>query len=149
LRSPLATMSTPKLTILITGATQGIGYETVRQLSKHAHVYVFLSGRDPEQVQQALENLSKEDGCKAVIDSVIIDVSDDKSIEAAVKEVEAKLGDAALDVLVVSSILSFVVSSNQPMCRTTPVSPKIGRSPHVACAQFSRKYSQSTSLVQR
>jgi NAD(P)-dependent dehydrogenase (short-subunit alcohol dehydrogenase family) len=142
-------MSTPKLTILITGATQGLGYETARQLSKHTHVYVFLSGRNPERVQQARENLLKEDGCKAVVDSVIIDVSDDKSIKAAVKEVEAKLGDAALDVLVVSSVLPFVVFSSQRMCRTTPVSPKIERSQHGACAQSSRKYSQSTSLVQR
>ncbi|KIM87266.1 hypothetical protein PILCRDRAFT_3777 [Piloderma croceum F 1598] len=38
--------------------------------------------------------------------SVIINVSDDDSIKAAVKEVEAKLGDAALDVLVNNSGIS-------------------------------------------
>jgi hypothetical protein len=46
--------------------------------------------------------------CKAVLDNVIIDVSDDDSIKAAVKEVEAKLGDAALDVAPVGYVLSLV-----------------------------------------
>ena len=102
-------MSSPKLTILITGSNQGLGYETARQLSKYPHNHLFLSGRNPERVQQALESISKEDGCKAVLDSVIIDVGDDDSIKAAVKEVEAKLRDAALDVLVVGSALAFMI----------------------------------------
>jgi NAD(P)-dependent dehydrogenase (short-subunit alcohol dehydrogenase family) len=104
-----ANMSFPKLTILITGSNQGLGYETARQLSKHPHIHLFLSGRNAERVQQALESISKEDGCKAVLDSVIIDVGDDDSIKAAVKEVEAKLGDAALDVLVVGSALARMI----------------------------------------
>ena len=102
-------MSSPKLTVLITGSNQGLGYETARQLSKYPHIHLFLSGRNPERVQQALESISKEDGCKAVLDSVIIDVGDDDSIKAAVKEVEAKLGDAALDVLVVGSSLACMI----------------------------------------
>jgi NAD(P)-dependent dehydrogenase (short-subunit alcohol dehydrogenase family) len=101
-------MTSQKLTILITGSNQGLGYETARQLSKHPHVHLFLSGRNTERVQQALESISKENGCKAVLDSVIIDVSDDDSIKAAAKEVEAKLGDAALDVLVVCYVLSLI-----------------------------------------
>src|SRR5882762_9100590 len=69
-----ANMSFPKLTILITGSNQGLGYETARQLSKHPHIHLFLSGRNAERVRQALESISKEEGCKAVLDSVIIDV---------------------------------------------------------------------------
>ena len=103
-----ANMSSEKLTILITGSNQGLGYETARQLSKYPHVHLFLSGRNPERVQQALESISKEDGCKAVLASVIIDISDNESIKAAMKDVEAKLGDAALDVLVVCYVLSFL-----------------------------------------
>jgi NAD(P)-dependent dehydrogenase (short-subunit alcohol dehydrogenase family) len=101
-------MSTQKLTVLITGSNQGLGFETARQLSKRSDVHLFLSGRNPERVQEALEKISEEEGCKAIIDSVIIDVSDDDSIKAAVKEVEAKVGSAGLDVLVVSCVLSFV-----------------------------------------
>jgi NADP-dependent 3-hydroxy acid dehydrogenase YdfG len=71
--------------------------------------HLFLSGRNPERVKQASESILKEDGCKAVLDSVIIDVGDDDSIKAAVKEVEAKLGDAALDVLVVGSSLACMI----------------------------------------
>ena len=47
--------------------------------------------------------------CKAVLNNVIIDVSDDDSIKAAVKDVEAKLGDAALDVRVVAPV-GYVLS---------------------------------------
>jgi NAD(P)-dependent dehydrogenase (short-subunit alcohol dehydrogenase family) len=95
-------MSTPTLTILVTGSNQGLGYETARQLSKHSHVYLFLSGRNPERLQEALEKITGEDGCKAVVDKVVIDVTDDDSIMAGAKEVEAKVGNAGLDVLVVS-----------------------------------------------
>jgi NAD(P)-dependent dehydrogenase (short-subunit alcohol dehydrogenase family) len=100
--SPSTGISTSMLTILITGSNQGLGYETARQLSKHSHVHLFLSGRNRERLQDALEKIIKEDECKAVIDSVVIDVSDDDSIKAGVKEVEAKLGNAGLDVLIVS-----------------------------------------------
>ena len=99
---------TQKLTILITGSDQGLGYETARQPSKHPHVHHFISGRSTEQVQQSTRIHLKEDECKAVLDRVIINVSDDDSIKAAVKEVEAKLGDAALDVLVACYVLSLL-----------------------------------------
>lgn len=53
-------------------------------------------------MQEAVEKIKKEEGCQAVVDGVVIDVSDDASIKAGVKEVESKLQGAALDVLVVS-----------------------------------------------
>ena len=94
-------MSSPKLAILVTGANQGIGFETSRHLSKLEHIHLFVSGRNPTRVQEAASVLRAEEGCQAVVDSVVLDVSDDLSIQAAVKEVEIKLGGAALDVLVV------------------------------------------------
>lgn len=96
-------MSTPKLTILITGSNQGLGYEAARHLSKHSHIHLFISGRNSSRVQAAAEKIKGEEGCQATIDSIVIDVSDDASIKAGVKEVENKLGAAALDVLVVSA----------------------------------------------
>jgi NAD(P)-dependent dehydrogenase (short-subunit alcohol dehydrogenase family) len=95
-------MSTPTLAILITGSNQGLGFETALHLSKHSHVHLFVSGRNPSRVQEAVEKIKKEEGCQAVVDGVVIDVSDDASIKAGVKEVESKLQGAALDVLVVS-----------------------------------------------
>jgi len=91
------------LKILITGSNQGLGYETARQLSKYSHIHLFLSGRNQKQLQEAQEKISKDAGCKAVLDSVVIDVEDDESIQAAVKEVETKLGRAGLDVLINNS----------------------------------------------
>jgi NAD(P)-dependent dehydrogenase (short-subunit alcohol dehydrogenase family) len=95
-------MSTPALTILITGSNQGLGFETALHLSKHPHIHLFVSGRNPSRVQEAVEKITNEEDCKAVVNSVVIDVTDDASIKAGVKEVEAKLNGAALDVLVVS-----------------------------------------------
>lgn len=88
-------------TILITGANQGLGFETARQLSKQSNVHLFMSGRDSAKVQEAHAKITTEDGCQATVDTVIIDVSDDETIKAAVEEVTSKLKGAALDVLVV------------------------------------------------
>lgn len=90
------------LSILITGSNQGLGYETARQLSKHAHIRIFISGRDASRVEEALAKIKAEDGCVAIIESVVLDVGDDTSIQAAVQDMKGKLGGAALDVLVVS-----------------------------------------------
>jgi NAD(P)-dependent dehydrogenase (short-subunit alcohol dehydrogenase family) len=116
-------MSTPTLSILITGSNQGLGFETAIHLSKHAHIHLFVSGRNPSRVQEAVEKITKEKGCKAVVDSIVIDVGDDESINAGVKDVEAKLNGAALDVLVVRLLRRLSVTSQLIvcMCRTTPV----------------------------
>ncbi|KZP33681.1 NAD(P)-binding protein [Athelia psychrophila] len=92
-------MSTPT-TILITGANQGLGYETARQLSKQPNVHLFLAGRDLTKIQEAQTKISAEEGCQATVDTVTLDVSDDASIKAGVEEVQGKLRGAALDVLV-------------------------------------------------
>ena len=105
-------MSAPKLTVLITGSNQGLGYETARQLSKHSHIHLFISGRNLQRLQEALEKISNEGGCKAVIHTVIMDVSDDESIKAAVKEVEANVGSGGLDVLVVSFLVHNLVKKS-------------------------------------
>jgi hypothetical protein len=94
----------PKLTILTTGSNQGLGYETARQLYKHLHINLFLSRRNPERVQQALESMSKEYWYKVILDRVIIDVSDNDCIKDAVKGVVTVEG-----VLVVGYVLSVVV----------------------------------------
>lgn len=99
-------MSLPKLTILITGSNQGIGFEIARHLSKLEHIHIFVSGRNPTLVQHATSSLKAEEGCQAIIDCVVLDISDDLSIQAAVREVEAKLGGTALDVLVVRYVLA-------------------------------------------
>lgn len=106
-------MTTTTTTILVTGSNQGLGFETARQLSKLPHVRLFISGRDSNRVQEALAKIKTAEGCQASVEKVIIDVSNDESIKAAVKEVESKLEGKALDVLIVSaSLLKAVVKVN-------------------------------------
>ncbi|MDT3400050.1 SDR family NAD(P)-dependent oxidoreductase [Streptomyces sp. B1866] len=75
-------------TTLITGANKGLGYETARRLVAAGHT-VYVGSRDPDRGRRAAERL----GARAVQ----LDVTDDASVAAAVRVVEA---DGGLDVLV-------------------------------------------------
>lgn len=75
-------------TILITGANKGLGYETARQLVAAGHT-VYAGARDAERGRAAAEALGAR--------FVQIDVTDDASVAAAAKTIEA---DGGLDVLV-------------------------------------------------
>jgi NAD(P)-dependent dehydrogenase (short-subunit alcohol dehydrogenase family) len=75
-------------TALITGANKGLGYETARRLLAAGHT-VHLGARDPGRGRAAAERLGAR--------FVQLDVTDDDSVAAAVKTVEA---DGGLDILV-------------------------------------------------
>jgi NAD(P)-dependent dehydrogenase (short-subunit alcohol dehydrogenase family) len=75
-------------TTLITGANKGLGYETARRLIAEGHT-VYIGARDPERGRSAAERLGAR--------FVQLDVTDDASVEAAAKKIEAEGG---LDVLV-------------------------------------------------
>jgi NAD(P)-dependent dehydrogenase (short-subunit alcohol dehydrogenase family) len=75
-------------TTLITGANKGLGFETARRLVEAGHS-VYLGSRDGERGAQAAKQL----GARAVQ----LDVTDDASVEAAARTIEA---DGGLDVLV-------------------------------------------------
>lgn len=75
-------------TTLITGANKGIGFETARQLVAAGHT-VYVGARDPERGRAAADQLGAR--------FVQIDVTDDASVAAAAKTIEAEGG---LDVLV-------------------------------------------------
>ena len=79
---------------LVTGATRGIGFETVRQLAQ-AGVHVLLAGRDRNRAVDAALKLQGE-GLQ--VEAIALDVTDAASIEAAALEVERKHG--RLDILV-------------------------------------------------
>lgn len=96
-------MSTVTLSVLITGSNQGLGFQAARHLSKRKDIHLFVSGRDASRLKGAVDSITSEEGCQASVDSVLIDVSNDMSIEAGVKEVKGKLNGGALDVLVVSN----------------------------------------------
>jgi NAD(P)-dependent dehydrogenase (short-subunit alcohol dehydrogenase family) len=75
-------------TTLITGANKGLGYETARQLVDAGHI-VYVGARDPDRGREAAERLGAR--------FVEIDVTDDTSVTAAAKAIEA---DGGLDVLI-------------------------------------------------
>jgi len=75
-------------TTLITGANKGLGLETARQLIAAGHT-VYIGSRDTERGRRAAEQL----GARAVQ----LDVTDETSVHAAAKTIEANGG---LDVLV-------------------------------------------------
>ncbi|WP_055588211.1 SDR family NAD(P)-dependent oxidoreductase [Streptacidiphilus griseoplanus] len=75
-------------TTLITGANKGLGFETARRLVEAGHT-VYLGSRDAERGRRAAERLGAR--------TVLLDVTDDASVEAAAKSIAA---DGGLDVLV-------------------------------------------------
>ncbi|MFJ2651228.1 SDR family oxidoreductase [Streptomyces sp. NPDC087420] len=75
-------------TTLITGANKGLGFETARRLVEAGHT-VYLGSRDAERGRRAAERLGAR--------LVLLDTTDDASVEAAAKTVEA---DGGLDVLI-------------------------------------------------
>ncbi|MEU6205222.1 SDR family NAD(P)-dependent oxidoreductase [Micromonospora musae] len=75
-------------TTLITGANKGLGFETARRLLAAGHT-VWVSSRDADRGRAAAERLGAR--------FVLLDVTDDSSVAAAVRTVEAAGG---LDVLV-------------------------------------------------
>ncbi|RDI49230.1 SDR family NAD(P)-dependent oxidoreductase [Nocardia mexicana] len=75
-------------TTLITGANKGLGFETARRLVAAGHT-VYVGSRDADNGRRAAEQLGAR--------TVVIDVTDDASVEAAVRTIEAGGG---LDVLI-------------------------------------------------
>ena len=87
-------------TILITGANKGLGFETARRLIAAGHT-VYAGSRDPERGRRAAERLGAR--------MVLIDVTDDASVTAAAKTIEARGG---LDVLVNNAGIELRIEGN-------------------------------------
>lgn len=79
---------------LVTGATRGVGRETVRQLAKSG-IRVLLAGRNLAAATEAADAM-RRDGL--AVDSIALDVTDAGSIAAAVSHVGSTFG--RLDILV-------------------------------------------------
>jgi NAD(P)-dependent dehydrogenase (short-subunit alcohol dehydrogenase family) len=114
-------MSSPQI-ILITGANQGLGYETALQISKLPGYHILLGARDPVKGAAAVERLAFQGGLSEV-SLLIINVDSDESIYAAKMEVEQRFGK--LDVLIVSH------SSALDVCVLSPYAPQNNAAIHL------------------
>jgi NAD(P)-dependent dehydrogenase (short-subunit alcohol dehydrogenase family) len=95
--------STTKV-VFITGANQGIGLETARQLAlKNYHV--LLGSRNAQNGANAVAALQKDAPNTLSITPITIDVTSDSSISAAVSQVETQYG--RLDVLINNAGISL------------------------------------------
>jgi NAD(P)-dependent dehydrogenase (short-subunit alcohol dehydrogenase family) len=83
----------PGQSILITGATSGIGRDAALRLARAGHL-VLAGGRRPD----ALAALARESG--GGVEPVVLDVTDPASVEAARGLVERRTSGRGLDVLV-------------------------------------------------
>jgi len=87
-------MNTASKIALVTGATRGIGLETVRQLAQ-AGVHTLLAGRDRARAVEAALTLQAQG---LPVEAIALDVTDAAGIAAAAAEVERRHG--RLDILV-------------------------------------------------
>jgi NAD(P)-dependent dehydrogenase (short-subunit alcohol dehydrogenase family) len=101
-------MTDPKIA-LITGANKGIGKEIARQLGSQGFT-VLLGARDETRGAEAASELTQEG---IIAHSVLLDVTDPKSIAAAAQRIEAEFG--RLDVLVNNA---GIASNNSPASET-------------------------------
>jgi len=128
-------------TILITGATDGIGQETAKMLASQGY-NVLLHGRN----QAKLENVEKDISALAVggrVESYVADMSNMAEVEALAKAVAAK--HDRIDVLINNAGIfktadpitpegldaRFVVNTNAPYLLTRRLLPLLGNSGRV------------------
>lgn len=100
---------------LVTGATRGIGFETVRKLAQ-AGIHTLLAGRDAARAEAAAASL--RDGGLPV-DAIALDVTDSASIAAAVAQTRKRHG--RLDILV----------NNAGILLDDPAKPRSAQTPQV------------------
>ena len=82
-------------TILITGSTDGIGFQTAKRLVNEGH-NVLIHGRSPQKVQNVVNELSSLNA--GTIDSFVSDLTDMKDVKKLANEIKEKY--SKLDVLI-------------------------------------------------
>lgn len=85
-----------KKTILITGATDGIGFETAKSLVAAGH-HVIIHGRNPEKVKQVSEQLASINSTIHV-ETLIADLSQQEAVNSMTEQLESR--DGQIDIVI-------------------------------------------------
>ncbi|RYP17052.1 hypothetical protein DL765_004751 [Monosporascus sp. GIB2] len=93
--------------VLVTGANNGIGYETVKALLQSDRAYhIFLGSRSLEKAKRAAERLHEEvPAATNTVEILPLDLTSDQSIENAFEQV--KSGPGRLDILINNAGAAF------------------------------------------
>lgn len=103
-----STPTTNNKIALITGGNKGIGKEIARRIGTEAGFTAIIASRDVALGRKAADDLkdeSEEYECDVVALPVPLDLTDDSSIEQAVKHIEQEYG--RLDVLINNAAICF------------------------------------------
>ncbi|KAG0173402.1 hypothetical protein DFQ28_001575 [Apophysomyces sp. BC1034] len=93
------------LTIVVTGASRGLGLEFVKQLSAKGHV-VIASARSPEKSDQ-LQELAKSKN----VHTVTLDVVQEESVKAAADQI-SRIAPNGIDILINNSGIASSLTHN-------------------------------------
>lgn len=74
--------------ILITGSTDGIGFETAKMMAKEGH-HIILHGRNTDKLEQAKKELKRLNN-KSILDTVVCDLSILSRVHEMVSEINSK-----------------------------------------------------------
>jgi len=104
-------MATGKIITLITGANQGVGFETAKNILLSSDSYhVLIGSRDPQKGSEAVARLQSYP-IKGTASWIQIDVTNDNSVDAAAQNISSTYG--RVDILVNNA----GIVSNEPSAR--------------------------------
>ncbi|PYH97970.1 NAD(P)-binding protein [Aspergillus ellipticus CBS 707.79] len=114
-------MATEVKLVLITGANQGIGFETAKELLLSDIYHVIVGSRDPVKGEEAAKTLQATPGIKGSVSSIQIDVTDDKSVDSAAAQIGSQYG--RLDILVNNAGINILTKSpdREALCKILDV----------------------------
>ncbi|CAG2008878.1 unnamed protein product [Fusarium graminearum] len=119
-------MSKYKKFVLITGANQGVGYETAKNLLLSSVDYhVIIGSRDEAKGEVAADELRLLENIKGTVSNIQLDVTDDASVDAAARNLTSEWG--RLDILVNNAgIISMASPPTREAFRTVLETNLIG-----------------------
>ena len=85
--------------VFITGGSSGIGY-SIAEACLHSGASVIIAGRDKEKLDIASKRLQEDALFKDKVFSVVLDISDIKSCESVIDDIEKKLNGNKIDTLI-------------------------------------------------